>query len=580
MKKYLESFMLLFIGLVVFAACNDDDDKEYHWATATGEQVYFSKDLPSVVNISESETTFTVPINRVNTATALKVDLHVADSTEKLQIPTSVTFAAGESVQNIVVTYNSDDFEYADYKDVVISIIDETLTTPYGASSYSFSVGKSEPFVSLGKGTLSDDFLGGTATVEIMQNQNQPNVFRIVNPYDGITNDGDYQGDANLDITIIPVGATLAGETITEENTVYFTTTNTGYFHPTYEAWIKIYHPAEGFKATPTADTWVKNKVLAYQEDGKTPGQIQLAPFYYMDGVGGWNQTQNDGMIVITFPGYSPKDYSIEAAYTGKFVNTSEEAFANITLTLGSDLESVKYALVAGNDAEAAISGIIDGTIESQVANASGDYRLPVKESGRYTVAVVGYAENNVVSSTSVSFKIELGAPIPENWNPIYVGTYTYGVQNLATQGELFYEGESEVVLYESDLDDSRLKVLPWGETGNEGGLVFTLDEAGNIVVDEVETGYVDEEWGMVYATDVKTYGAADLASTYSNGKFTFYLAYHDYDGAWAYQQDELVLTGNAASRIADIVAKKAMKKAQKHEKLAKWARPIQKNLK
>ena len=25
-----------------------------------------------------------------------------------------------------------------------------------------------------------------------------------------------------------------------------------------------------------------------------------------MDGVGGWNQSQSDGQIVITFPGYTP----------------------------------------------------------------------------------------------------------------------------------------------------------------------------------------------------------------------------------------------------------------------------------
>jgi hypothetical protein len=29
---------------------------------------------------------------------------------------------------------------------------------------------------------------------------------------------------------------------------------------------------------------------------------LQLAPYYYINGVGGWNYTEYDGVIVITLP--------------------------------------------------------------------------------------------------------------------------------------------------------------------------------------------------------------------------------------------------------------------------------------
>ena len=31
-------------------------------------------------------------------------------------------------------------------------------------------------------------------------------------------------------------------------------------------------------------------------------GYIQIAPYYYIDGLGGWNYTQKDGVIYIVLP--------------------------------------------------------------------------------------------------------------------------------------------------------------------------------------------------------------------------------------------------------------------------------------
>jgi len=37
------------------------------------------------------------------------------------------------------------------------------------------------------------------------------------------------------------------------------------------------------------------------------------------------------------------------------------------------------------------------------------------------------------------------------------------------------------------------------------------MNDDGTVVVEDVETGFVDEEWGMIYVTDIKTYGVADM---------------------------------------------------------------------
>jgi len=48
---------------------------------------------------------------------------------------------------------------------------------------------------------------------------------------------------------------------------------------------------------------YLKSCVAAYKEDG-TPGQVNLAPWYYITGVGGWNKSQEDKQIEIIFPGF------------------------------------------------------------------------------------------------------------------------------------------------------------------------------------------------------------------------------------------------------------------------------------
>ena len=57
------------------------------------------------------------------------------------------------------------------------------------------------------------------------------------------------------------------------------------------------------------------NKVLFYKEDGVTPGLIQIAPFFYMFGIGGWNAV-SAGNVFINFPGFEQKDYSVAVSYT------------------------------------------------------------------------------------------------------------------------------------------------------------------------------------------------------------------------------------------------------------------------
>ena len=100
-------------------------------------------------------------------------------------MPGQVSFAEGESTAEGTVDLNPEiELEYDDFKEVSISVTDADYTTPYGQSVYTFSVGIPAPYKSLGTGHFSDtQLITGYVDVEIMQNEIDPNQFRIMNPY-------------------------------------------------------------------------------------------------------------------------------------------------------------------------------------------------------------------------------------------------------------------------------------------------------------------------------------------------------------------------------------------------------------
>ena len=111
MKKYYFNLFIALLGVVGFTACSSDDD-DYQWATVSGNQVYFSNQLPSSYNISKTTNVINIPINRVKTDEAITVNLIHTDGTGFFNVPSTVSFAPGEAVANITVSYDPEKVDY------------------------------------------------------------------------------------------------------------------------------------------------------------------------------------------------------------------------------------------------------------------------------------------------------------------------------------------------------------------------------------------------------------------------------------------------------------------------------------
>ena len=422
MKRYIYNVLLTVFALTAFTACSDSDS-DYKWADVpTNAQVYFSNALPSQQNISKKTNSFTIPVNRVKTDDAITVGISLQSDDNFLSAPASVSFAAGQSTTELTLSYDPESLVYDEFKSATLTISDASYTTPYGASEYTFKAGVLSPYASIGTGKLVEDYYWGyNCSVNIMQNQENPNVFRIYGasaPVNG-GSASDY-----LEITVCKPGDTFRGVTVTQNDLVYFADYNTGYHHSTYDADIMWYHPSK-FTASNPEEFWLHNVVLAYQEDG-TPGQIQLAPRYYMDGVGGWNASQSDDVIVITFPGYAPKDYSAAFACAGVFTDLSGSVFAEGVLELGADAQDVRAVVVSADaDADAVADAIAAGDLETTAVTAGNIY-VPIEEgqTGKLQVVVVVLDEEGAVKGVYASpFEYYGGGANP--WQSLGIGLYT-----------------------------------------------------------------------------------------------------------------------------------------------------------
>lgn len=403
MKKNIYSLFLFVMAMAALMACSSDDNDYQRASVPDGEQVYFSKDLPEQQNLSMEKSSFTVPVNRIKTDDAITVNISLTSEDDFLTAPSTVSFAAGQAVAELVISYDPNALEYDKFKEAKLAITNEDLTTIYGDAVYNFKAGVLSPFVTIGTGTLVEDYYWGYETkVTIMQNQKNPSVFRI---YDASGPNKSATTSPYLELTICKPGDVFRGVTVTKENLVYFADYNTGYHHATYDADIMWYHPSK-FTASAPEDFWLHNVVLAYQEDG-TPGQIQLAPRYYMDGVGGWNASQEDNVIIINFPGYAPKDYSVEMEVTGIYTDLEGNVFAAVQTTLGADATNVKAVVAnADADAKAVAEAIAAGSMEAtDVVAEGGMVYVPIgkDQTGELQVVMVVMDEANAVKGVHTS---------------------------------------------------------------------------------------------------------------------------------------------------------------------------------
>ena len=420
------SIALLLPALSVFVSCSEEQDGYVPAPQEKGAQVYFNSDNASSFTVTDVQNTFELSLGRVDTAETANYDLKVVADEATLplfNIPGAVAFEEGEAFAKIACSANTADMEYDKTYTVKVCVANAQDATLYGMDTLTISVTCPAPWKSLGMAKFAENFLDGSGTyydVEIQQNELAPNNFRLVEPYAEIL--GDIAVDKYLEFFILPAGSEFADFT-TDAEYVIFNDYNMGQWNSNYAEDIFALHP---YRFGRTPDKWNYNVVLEYQENG-LPGEVSLAPLYYLfEQGGGWDKTTAN-TISILFPGYVKADYSASVEFAGIFTAKDGAIYATGNLALGADASDVKAVVMpADADAAAVADAIAAGELEATDVEA-GRIEVPfnAEELGgsNFQIIVVVLADGAVKSVASSSFEYFGGGTNP--WQSLGKGIYT-----------------------------------------------------------------------------------------------------------------------------------------------------------
>lgn len=591
MNKISKYARIAFAGLVALtvAACTDDYTYDTP-AALEGAQVYFSSTLPSQYEVSTTATSFNIPLNRQNTSGSVTVPLTFnADEGNIFNVPSEVTFADGDSVANITVTYDPSSIVYGNYVGGTIAFDASTYSTPFGATSYTFTAGNS-PFSDMeannSMGTYREDMMttfysvdNVVYSVKIQESTVTPGLYRLVNPYSAnydYNDPGDYDTSKDYYWEI----------DATDPNYVYFKQYDSemawsyGQFH--MKSMVQYYLDGGNY-------TLDQLKEQAPDLFGKLENGIITMPVRSMlIGMDNYNNgayyyANSNGLLAVALPGYQLKDYDLSAEFVSRTTNSVNADIANIDLTFGEDITTVKYKLVPyeyGLDVDSIADGMGAGTISATEVADTGVVSIPYESSGDYYLVVAGFENGEYVAHDSFGFTLWASH---ENYQTIASGTFLIGTNNISD--EIFRTPRSynfpyvigavenmtdtlslEVAIQQSTDDPTHYRVTPYFTTGYDFN--FTYD-GNDVTVKNVDTGVKDGDGFSIVVNDFATmFGVTNSTLAQYNyhynsfnpttNTFTFALYY----GGYTAETDELILTETAAKSL-----KAAVKRAKAHHK-------------
>lgn len=418
--KSVKYLVLSFLAAgALFTACTNDDTYE-PGTPESGAGVGFSSEAPTSYTVSD-DTFVEIPVLRDDASGALTVSVTSSTSSTVLNIPGEVTFAAGEKVAPLKITFSLDEFEYDTTHTVDLRLNSGANTTSYKPQSVTVTIGRPAPWVSLGMATYTDDFMttffnvdNVTYEVEIQENQNVPGFYRLVNPYGEAypyNDPGDWDESQDYymeihaedpDAVWIPVAemgfdwsygefsmGSVAGLYLSNGNTL------------------------DQLKAAGGILGSLQNGIITFPAK-----QLLISMADYNDG--GLYYANNASAFKIVLPGYAALDTSVSIELLGYFKDLEGQNYATVEVTLGEDVEEVQLASALTTDYEGLVGDVVSGAAETVTVTADGQVNVPIAD-GKNTVVAVSYADGDAQEYDYITFTFYAGEqaevnPLEANW--------------------------------------------------------------------------------------------------------------------------------------------------------------------
>ena len=295
MKLNKVLFGLTVVVAALFSSCNKDNEGAVYSNQSNAGLSFTASTLESVA-VPASNPVFDVEIVRGNTVGAasgtISASLKAGDAEVSGVTVSGYNFADGQNATTVSV--NIAPLEVGVVGTLTLAIADADASVG-AVKTTSIKVSKAYEWKSLGTGTYTDAWTTGsdanpngvTVNVEIMKAEGFDR-YRVMNPYKEYL--ASSQGAADWG-TWIATSSPAYVEFYTEDGIIYYDDFFIGLNYqgdktqPIYAC-----HPSGWSSLSSDHNKWWDDKTA------------QFAPYYYIDGLGGWNQTQKDGIVLIQLP--------------------------------------------------------------------------------------------------------------------------------------------------------------------------------------------------------------------------------------------------------------------------------------
>lgn len=412
MNKLFRNILFLSSLTLVLAACQEEKVEPGEKDLDGCYGVYFpalDKAVKLVLDPAEPTST-KITVMRKNSEGEITVPVTVAD-TSKLFKFAPITFKDGQAETTIDVTF--DGIGIGNTYLASLTIEDPAYASKYNSNPISIDVKVlREKWNNLGVGTWVEHGVfnfDAPENVIIHQNDLDKTKYRIYMRYPDPKKEGEEyalyssKSDEYLSLRLLKSGEVVKSKNadfkVDKDGLVLFDIFDTGIPYAEGAPNIWFVHP---FNFSDPVNLWYYNKVISYQDDGVTPAGIQLAPNYYISGVGAIDRSQEDGIITIVFPGAVLTDYTINVS-----VGETVDGEIPVEFTLGADVATAKYAVYEGELSKAAAerhaNAIVKGDEESKVVPETGAVSLTLDKSGVYSLVAVSLDDKNEFQKSAVS---------------------------------------------------------------------------------------------------------------------------------------------------------------------------------
>lgn len=292
MKLNKVLFGLTIVAAALFSSCNKDNEGAIY-SNQGNAGVSFTASTLSTVEVPASNPVFDVEIVRGNTVGAATGNLTATLKSGDEVIPgatvSAFNFADGQNSTTVSVNIAPLAVGVAG---TITLTIDDADASIGGVKSATMKVSKAYEWTKLGVGQYIDNWLGYSSEVEIYKAEGFDR-YRVMAPYAAYLASEQAVADWGAD-WLDPTKTVAQLDVWIEDGLAFYEDYPIGINYEADKAQpIYVCHPS-GWSSMQDPSFWAHNMM--------GDGYIQIAPYYYIDGLGGWNYTQKDGVIYIVLP--------------------------------------------------------------------------------------------------------------------------------------------------------------------------------------------------------------------------------------------------------------------------------------